>query len=870
MKMHYMKRSFLTGLILLATLVSKAQQLPGYKSLDSVNPIIFCGDYIVYKGEKITLGPKAFFIDGQLSDQLTSKYQYVFNSVNKAAEHLTNGTEASPMVLYIAPYVYWIDNPDDPAIRVGQGGQSPFGLVINCEWLRFYGLSDNAENVVLACNRGQTIGSQGNFTMFRFSGDGTSSENITFGNYCNVDLIYPLKPELGRVKRASAIVQAQLIMCNGDKIVARNTRFISRLNLCPFVGGKRVLFDNCHFESTDDALCATGLYLNSTFDFYASKPFYAATGTGVILINCDIRAFTRGEQYFTKGNGQVAILDSRLTTETADYWGWKEITPDETRNYQYNVSYNGKPELIGEKNPLSTVDMTGKPLLDAYRFMLNGKVVYNIYNLLCGNDDWDPMGIKDIVLAAEKEDGKKYTMLPVQLLITPSLAVEEKEKEKSDDSPFAQIMNAPRRITIETKKNFARLTAKVNRFGNYELKGETINWAVAPEQKSLVELKVSEDRMTCDVIPTNSRDETIEVIVSASTPSGLQAAGVLSVAPSKLDPPVFKSSPRITISKDGKLIAGYQLDMRFEDQSLITWYRCADSKGGNPIEVAVSRLNKPTYEYELSAGDIGYYIMASVAPKHLRSDAGPKVSVITKKPVTANDVRAAKNILHTDFRNVSTKNQPQVIQGFWTLGPIESPANDPRMNGGSDRDAWYYGEGTDGAAGQVGLLQGRSASLLYTPVGKDFGDMKLSMTVAPSKTAGQGFSVAHLYMDVLIKFDAKTMTGYALRFIRTTKYGDAVDCFFVRYDNGKVTEISKPVTTSCYRPTCKIIVEVKGSKIIAHADSPTEYYKIPNRPEVLTTVYIDTVIDPGKAGGFGIEYNGGAATMIKDLMVEWK
>ncbi|MEZ4892837.1 MAG: hypothetical protein R2778_07445 [Saprospiraceae bacterium] len=75
---------------------------------------------------------------------------------------------------------------------------------------------------MLACNRGQTIGAQGNFTMFRFYGDGTSSENITFGNYCNVDLEFPLKPELSKKKRAEAIVQAQLIHCDGDKIVAQH------------------------------------------------------------------------------------------------------------------------------------------------------------------------------------------------------------------------------------------------------------------------------------------------------------------------------------------------------------------------------------------------------------------------------------------------------------------------------------------------------------------------------------------------------------------------------------------------------------------------------------------------------------------------
>jgi hypothetical protein len=262
--------------------------------------------------------------------------------------------------------------------------------------------------------------------------------------------------------------------------------------------------------------------------------------------------------------------------------------------------------------------------------------------------------------------------------------------------------------------------------------------------------------------------------------------------------------------------------------------------------------------------------MVSVAPKHLRCDAGTPTSVVMRKPISARDVKADKNVLYTDFRNVSTKNQPEVIPGFWTMTIGSGSANDRMMGTGEQRDVWYYGEGTDGAAGQLGLLQSRTGRLLYTPVGIEFGDMKLSMTVAPSKTAGQGFSIAHLYMDILIKFDTKTMTGYALRFIRTTKFGDAVDCLFVKYDNGKVTEISQPVSTSCYRPICNITVEVKGNKIIAHADSPADYYKIPGRPEVLSEVNIETEITPGISGGFGIEYNGGAATMIKELKVEWK
>src|ERR1700749_4895917 len=99
----------------------------------------FHGSYIMYKGKNISLGPRSFYIDGQLTADQASKYQYVFNSVNEAAKHLINGTEESPMILFMAPYVYWIDNPDDTAIRVpAPGATTPFGLEIKCEWLKFY------------------------------------------------------------------------------------------------------------------------------------------------------------------------------------------------------------------------------------------------------------------------------------------------------------------------------------------------------------------------------------------------------------------------------------------------------------------------------------------------------------------------------------------------------------------------------------------------------------------------------------------------------------------------------------------------------------------------------------------------------------
>ena len=183
------------------------------------------------------------------------------------------------MTLLVAPYVYWIDNPDDDGIRVGKDGREPFGLIVRCQNLHITGLCDDARNVVLASNRGQTQGAIGNFTMFDFWGDGLEVRNLTMGNFCNVDLVYPLKPSLNRARRMSAITQAHVAYCHGDRILADNVRFISRLNMNPLNGARRILFNNCHMESTDDALTGTGVYLHCTLDFYGQKPFWTRTGS---------------------------------------------------------------------------------------------------------------------------------------------------------------------------------------------------------------------------------------------------------------------------------------------------------------------------------------------------------------------------------------------------------------------------------------------------------------------------------------------------------------------------------------------------------------------------------------------------------------
>ncbi|MDR3118280.1 MAG: hypothetical protein LBU44_02495 [Mediterranea sp.] len=828
-----------------------ARERMSYEPLDKTDPVVFRGDHIRYKGNKIALNETAFFVDGRLSDADAAKYPFVFNSLNEALKQLKDGSESAPMTLYIAPYVYWIDDPDDPEDRKPAAGSTPFGQVVKCDWLRFYGLTGDPVNVVLAGRRGQTQGAAGNFTLFYFDGNGISSENVTFGNYCNVDLEFPLLPELNRPKRSSTITQAQLIICNSDKVLARNTRFISRLNLCPFAGAKRALFDGCYFECTDDALCSTGLYLNSRFTFFSSKPFHHTQGTGAVFLNCDFDVRTKNRQYLTKVGSPVTMVDCRFKSPSDSlYIGWTQDPADDLRCYQYNVSLNGLPLFINAGKPEATVDMAGKPVLKAYRLEYKGEVVYNTYNLLRGDDDWDPMGIKSKLSDMERQTGKNLTHIPTYLRITPPSA------------------------SIESGVSSAVLHAVVKRFGNCAYDGEPISWSIRPEDRQVVRLKHHDADNTCEAEGTNNKEEAEQAIVNAATPVGLSSASALTVTPQYLEAPAFISLPRIIKPEKGKLKVDYTLNLEGRsDQSLITWYRCSEAKGGLCIPVLVSRLDRPEHTYALSDADKGYYIMAKVAPKHLRCHAGEPVPAVTATPIEAEDVISSRSY-STDFRNFPADRQPRIIRGFWTVDRFK-PAGLEAWHWGepATADAWYYGKGPDGMKGYGLVQQEKGARLLYTPVEETCGDMSVTLNVDPGKTAGQGFgSATGQFMEIYIKYDTRSLTGYGLRIIRTTKYDHAVDFILMKYENGIATPISQPVSAGCYRTDCTIELKAEGNKLTAHVETKTEIAE-PLSPGVKKTVDLQADITPNPFGGTGVQHTGttgAGATMLHRLQLNWE
>ena len=832
--------------------------LEGYTPIDSSDPVEFGGTYIKYQGETIQLSETAIYLDGSLSDELAAQYPYVYNDITKAlsADALKNGTADKPMTVYVAPYVYWIDDPAaTDTVQKTEGYSVPYGMVVNSEYLTIKGLTGNPDNVVLAGNRGQSHASNGNYTMFRFNCSGALTvKNITIGNYCSVDLDYPLMSELNQAKRTETITQAQLADVSGDKMFADNCNFISRLNLDPINGASRSLYNNCHFESTDDALNANAVYVGCDFDFYGNRPLYSSYGTGSTFLGCTfnckiLNVEAEPTQFFTKEGGTITAVDcvynSNLSVPISI--GWTKTPSTSLKCYQSNIIHNGQSITIGGEGAKETVDITGKSVLDAYKIVSGGKTYYNTYNLLKGSDDWDPLGVKDVIKAAGQDT------VATQLSITSDVT------------------------EIESGKETASIGGTVNYFYGTNDTTQKITYSVSDEDKAYVKLTDNGDG-TCKVEGTNNDDAAKKVIINASTESGLEAAVGITVKPSKLDAPEYIKTPVITNDGQGSLKVDYSLDLGSrEDMSAISWYRCTDAEGSNKVLVAVTRNDSPEYTYKLTAGDVGYYIMAKVESKNIRSDYGTPVNTVYDNAIGVKDVRS-KN-LSTDFSNFPNIKQSEIKAGFWTVD-YNRPADTESFGswqGADTEEPWKYGTTGNGCVG-AGLYEGTQGSrIMYTPVEGTYGDMSLELVVDPAKTAGQGFGSAGQYMDVLLKFDTSTLTGYGLRIVRTKASSNAVTFVLVKYDNGTVTEISDEVIASCYATGCTISLKVEGNKLTAHVETPTEQLADQAAKGYPHVVDLTADIEVNSFGGVAIQHTGTVGsggwqntTMLHNLDITWE
>ena len=720
-----------------------------------------------------------------LDASLQKPRPYAYSDFKEAAAHFSDTT-----TLYIAPGVYWVDDPDEPAVVSGKDGREPFGMVIRAKILHFIGLDRDARHVVLASQRGQTQGAVGNFTMFDFWCDSLTVENLTMGNYCNVDLDYPLNPALSRRKRSDVITQAHIGYVHGHSLTARNVRFVSRLNLNPLNGARQSYYEDCHFECTDDALNGSAVYRHCEVDLYGQKPFWSTFGRGAMFIDCDF--YVKGsnrEMFFCKQGGPVTLIDCRYHAPSDSiYVGWTAYPQPWLRCYQQNFTLNGRPYQIGIRRPQNTVVLhqcadsliaRGIPYLDINRHEAE----------LCTGED-------SLILVCRDADPVRWR-------------------------------------TTEYREHFLTLTP------------------LGPD--------------TLLVVPSNLSGETVDFCVIASTPDGREAACHLTVHPRLLPAPSFLRKPVLQLKK-GTAVLSYDLDLQDRrDASVVTWLR-----DGIPVSIVKADPQGLAYPaYHLSDADNGHLISAVISPQLHGSLAGDVVRVDAPKII-----RRQKHTkrLETDFRGFPCMWQSKVLPGYWTVDGYK-PADTAQYPWSFDRSKpmWEYGEGFNGAVGE-GLLQAqRGARLMYTPTGRQYGDMSLTLEVDPTKTAGQGFgSATGQYMDVCLKFDTSTLTGYGLRIIRTTKHAKAVDFYLVEYDHGQTKAITEPVSSTCYRTGCTISLKAADGLLTAHVETRTP------RPEQSTLPHVVDLSAPMKStffGGIAVQHTGScgeSTTMLHRLSVVWE
>mgnify|MGYP003310811469 FL=1 len=804
---------------------------------------VMAAQVIDYKGEKIELGPHAFLVDGNPAH--TSASPYVFKTFNEAVSHLKDGTALEPMRVYISPWVYWIDDPDDGKVRRGENEKSPIGLTVSCNHLQLLGMSDDPRAVILASARGQTQGAVGNFTMFDFYGDDLVFKDLTMGNYCNIDLVYEYKPELGRKAKYSAITQAQVAFAHGDRIYAENVRFEARLNLCNFNGSKRTLFVNCHTESTDDSLNGGAVYINCDSDFWGQQPFGSSNLYGTVFADCDFNVkHLVAHQCISKSVARFALLDCRYHSDGKVYFTWNRRPEDWLRCYQYNISADGLPVFVGAAKPETTVCMDRLPILGAYRLVDDdGTVIYNTYNLLRGDDDWDPMNIKETVARLSLRDGRDYANMATVLDINV------------------------REAFLETGKEPLKLVAGVYRHRGYLLNNQKVHWKVQPGFEKYARLS-AEEGFECVVTPTNHDDATREFDILAYTEEGLQGAVKVTVSPDLVPAPEFVRKPRVRI--DGtEAVVDYELALNGrKDQSVVVWYR-------DGIPVATSNTGSPKTSYHLTKADIGHKISVGVSPKHLRCLPGMEEKAYIKAGIKASQTDRSR-VLSTDFSDFECRNQLEVIPGYWTVDAFK-PADTYEYQWSTDLsdECWFYGTGINGAKG-YGLLQSQQgARLRYTPTVGKYGDMSITWEVNPAKDGGQGFASARAqYLDLFIKFDTGTLSGYALRAIRTTKFANAVDIVIVKYTDGKVEYVSDSVSTDCFHTGCVMSVWTEGNRIYAHVEGNTPKELRVDDPRIHNVVDIDAPYVPNEFGGLGVQHTSTVGTeskiLLKSLRAEWK
>ena len=149
--------------------------------------------------------------------------------------------------------------------------------------------------------------------------------------------------------------------------------------------------------------------------------------------------------------------------------------------------------------------------------------------------------------------------------------------------------------------------------------------------------------------------------------------------------------------------------------------------------------------------------------------------------------------------------------------------------------------------------------MMYTgKADETYNNQTLEIELSPCKSAGQGFgSATGQYLDLCIKFDTQTLTGYGLRFVRTPAYDKAVEVVLVEYREGEICAICSPEKCVLFKKGCRVMLSAKDGVLTAQIEQAGQQQQLSA-----------TIAHPNNFGGIHIQHTGSvgaSATVIQSI-----
>ncbi len=758
--------------------------------------------------------------------------------------------------VYVAPGVYWTDLTYKQGFPFDNSGfviaPPNIGLSILGANISFIGLTADATDAHICGNRGEGgakgLGSAGSWYTLAVS-TGFHGENITIANYSQEDLVYPRDPSQNMPKRIMSTNHAEVLRpaeASIDRIYFENVRFIGFLNMMAGFSPARAYYKDCTLQCTDDAIFFGNInvYENCTFRLYDSHPSYNGASAGGVnaLLGCKLIGMPQMTDpclYLCKassGNGAAAttifaLIDNEFLGRI-EAVEWENVVREDARHAVSNntIGENKKPLVVSPAQPQTSVTYTGAAL---NAFKVGDR--YNVYNLLKGTDGWDPAGQNTAQWAP-------YANLPYRFLIGVTSNTLYSDRTGADNTAVLTPAAAPA-SSVDAGKT------------TWEYDTNLLTGTVNP----------STGLLTLTAKPNNTA-AIIKTVVTGTLPNGIAAGATLTIRPVPVAAPVL-TSPAIAIGHNAATLS-YTLDhLGYKDVSMIEWYRETGPKTTDGIHIGTMKddaaglfVDDPYKAYTLDKYDVGYYLRAVITPKYAFSPAaGASITVYTDRAITAADV--TDKSLYTDFKNLYITNENrQTTTGRWFFDS-EDGTNVP----------WGWGIGSNGADGLWGLMNNTRVlppnRFVFAQTGQ-YGDMSLTLNYSTGKVEGQGFGGSGCYLDIFVKYDPATRTGYGLRIERVPASTSGTQWTLYRYDGENQTALTTGTLTSAFMPQSALTVSVTGNtlRVVASTNSKTTPLQVeqnlPNKADISWT-------DPSGAlgangfGGFGFRiYNSGNASYI--------